>query len=383
MNCLSWNCRGLGNQPTVRQFDWLIKQKKPELVFIMESKLMETEWTPILQKSGFENLFVIDCDNDDGGRKGGLGLLWTSELQVTIKTSSRHHILASVDNQCNSIWDFCGVYGWSRTEEHHHTWELLRKISLEIGDKWLCGGDFNETLYHFEKKGGNLKADSRLCAFRDVVDSCGLQDLGFSGDPFTWSNNQRGEDHITERLDRFFGNEAWIECFPGYVVTHLTRKSSDHCPVLLSLDRDEEDVRPRSKPFRYEAMWLKDERCKPFCNNLWQQGGLLESATDFKQKIEDMGVELKQWEKREFGHIRKRCKELREELGDLQKPSNDPYTKDKQRLVEAELDDLHSKEEIMWKQRSRVDWLVDGDRNTGFFHRVAEGRKKRNHIREI
>ncbi|XP_057791239.1 uncharacterized protein LOC131008372 [Salvia miltiorrhiza] len=37
----------------------------------------------------------------------------------------------------------------------------------------------------------------------------------------------------------------------------------------------------------------------------------------------------------------------------------------------------------MWKQRSGADWLEEGDRNTGYFHKVAEGRKKRNHIKEI
>ncbi|XP_057787364.1 uncharacterized protein LOC131004671 [Salvia miltiorrhiza] len=66
----------------------------------------------------------------------------------------------------------------------------------------------------------------------------------------------------------------------------------------------------------------------------------------------------------------------------MQKPSRDPFTKEQQQALEND-DDLLQKEEIMWKQRSRADWMAEGDRNTGFFHRVAEGRKKRNNIREI
>ena len=42
--------------------------------------------------------------------------------------------------------------------------------------------------------------------------------------------------------------------------------------------------------------------------------------------------------------------------------------------------ELHHREELMWRQRSRVQWLSKGDKNIHFFHQHASRRKKKNKI---
>ncbi|KAL2931647.1 hypothetical protein RDABS01_037057 [Bienertia sinuspersici] len=44
------------------------------------------------------------------------------------------------------------------------------------------------------------------------------------------------------------------------------------------------------------------------------------------------------------------------------------------------MDELENREELYWRQRSRQDWLKNGDKNTAFFHAKAKQRVARNNI---
>ncbi|KAJ8750222.1 hypothetical protein K2173_014137 [Erythroxylum novogranatense] len=48
--------------------------------------------------------------------------------------------------------------------------------------------------------------------------------------------------------------------------------------------------------------------------------------------------------------------------------------------LQAELEDILDNEEILWRQKSRCEWLADGDRNTKYYHSRTMARRRRNKI---
>jgi hypothetical protein len=50
--------------------------------------------------------------------------------------------------------------------------------------------------------GSHERAEWQMLGFREAVDNCDLQDLGYVGIPYTWDNKQQGEANVKVRLDR-------------------------------------------------------------------------------------------------------------------------------------------------------------------------------------
>jgi exonuclease III len=151
MSIISWNCRGLGNLRSVRELCRLVKQKKPILVFLMETKLRKEKMENVRCKLGFSSMFVVDSV----GRSGGLALFWGEETCVTIQNFSQRHINGVIRISDSAMpWKFTGFYGHPDVAKRDEAWALLRYLAHLDPIPWMCIGDFNEIVENSEKWGG-------------------------------------------------------------------------------------------------------------------------------------------------------------------------------------------------------------------------------------
>ena len=167
-------------------------------------------------------------------RNGGLALLWMEEVNLHIQTFTLHHIDALILNDPNTPWRLTGFYGWPEEQRKHESWKLLRHLHSQHSVPWVCVGDFNEILTSEEKQGGLPKSLNLMQDFRASLLHCGLVDLGFQGNIFTWNNGRHGEEFVQERLDRACATDGWRELFPYYRVTNIQASYSDHVPILIT-----------------------------------------------------------------------------------------------------------------------------------------------------
>ena len=224
MNCLSWNCRGLGNPCTVQELARLVRAKAPTAVFLMETWSNEDYLEILRCKLQFSNKLVVRSNK----KGGGLALFWNNDLNAFIKSYSCSHIDAVINEGMSNAWRLTGVYGAPETHNRSETWDLLLRLNGLYQLPWCCLGDFNEVIKLEEQHGRHLRPAHQMQAFRDVLDECGLVDLGFNGFPFTWCNNRNPPNTTWVRLDRAVSTTDWLMRYPCARVDHLDVIKSDH-----------------------------------------------------------------------------------------------------------------------------------------------------------
>jgi len=380
MILLSWNCRGLGNPRRVRALHRLVRVKKPKMVFLMETKLMSKKMEAIRIKLGFEGMFVVDCL----GRSGGLALMWKSDAQVTIQNFSRGHINAVIkDGDDAKIWKLTGFYGNPDTARRPVSWALLRHLARLSPVPWLCLGDFNEIISAAEKYSSTTRPPNQMRAFKEALEDGGLSDLGFSGPKFTWCNGRSGEEFTRERLDRALANQAWTAIYNVVKVNVLHRCSSDHHPLLVDFSHSQDVRWGKSKLFKYEASWAKQQGHQEVINKVWRvKQRHLSPWEDIQGKLRGCRRSLKQWVRKQGHSVEEQIQKLEEDLHKIQMQEN-LSSPGREGPLKEELNSLMEQEELRWKQRAKENWLTYGDRNSRFFHASANQKYCRSRISVI
>ncbi|KAL4296847.1 hypothetical protein GQ457_12G013350 [Hibiscus cannabinus] len=345
----------------------------PDLVFLCETRLYKNKTEQVRRQLGMVGGLEVEWSESCVG----LMLLWQDTLQVTLRSYSQWHIDVMVDDG-QFPFRFIGIYGSCYREKKKEVWELLDSLGQQQESPWLIGGDLNEILDKSEKEGGRRRPRVDMNEFRDALNRNGLWDIRPTVGWFTWQTGESARVFMKERLDRFAASISWLQKYEQCTINTEFTDKSDHYFLLLDTEGLCNRDRRRDDYFRFDTCWMDDDECEAKVREAW-----LEQSSSTLRKIKSVGSKLGPWQKAKRSSTFQKKKLLRDKIDRLMMEEISETNFEALKLAKQELKKVLDTEERYWRQRSRVQWLKAGDRNTTFFHARANGRRKKNMVKGI
>ncbi|XP_019154348.1 PREDICTED: uncharacterized protein LOC109150827 [Ipomoea nil] len=186
----------------------------------------------------------LGFDYTFAGVNDKLWLFWNSDLALTFEYESDKSVSVSCGHATIpfAFW-LSFVYAKTRDRLRVPLWAELLSVSNKIpsGVPWSVVGDFNCLLNVDEKKGGLPYPHRKTTDIRECVSTRDLIESYAYGSPNTSWNGRRKDAAIWMRLDRFLYTSEWESIFTTSI-QHLSRTTSDHCPLLVTSEELEDKV---------------------------------------------------------------------------------------------------------------------------------------------
>ncbi|KAI9157503.1 hypothetical protein LWI28_023591 [Acer negundo] len=339
INVLFWNCRGIRGKPTKRVLRELCRLHRPALVCIVEPMV---DFSSI--SSGFwssHGLLLVGM-NDRGGL---IPTIWVficalfPEAQIVHCHDQHLTVSFSIGSR---VHYFTFVYASTSAMVRRSLWQSLRDMISWVSSSWLVVGDFNAVLGAHEALGSRSPTRGSYEDFRLMIDDCDLVGICSQGARFTWVRGRSNHTRVDRRLDRVLVSDGCISCWREISCVALRRICSDHSPLFLRLS-DFEVSSQRS--FQFQSMWLEHPDFIAIIRRIWSSPVV---GSPLQLDLSNRGF------------------------------SNDLFIAEAS--VHSELDVLLRRQKCFFRDRSRVRWLRDGDRNSSFFHASIKRRLYRNTI---
>ncbi|KAK4384660.1 hypothetical protein Sango_3038700 [Sesamum angolense] len=236
------------------------------------------------------------------------------------------------------------VYGANEVSARRELWQGLIDLAVAVGNEpWLVGGDFNAVLDLSEVSGASGDIRVAMNEFNDCILQTGLLPLPMQGERFTWHNCSLDGRSLWKRLDRLLGTavicsslfrfDNYLALSPGFLtsVHSIWRHPVVGTPMYL-VTRKLKALKP---------VFRQQRRCKGDLEmNVKLAAGFLEVAQNILQFDRHNSLLL---------FLEHCC-----------------------RLVYLKASKL---EQVMLRQRVKLQWLKGGDQCSRiFFRRVATRR---------
>ncbi|KAL4564907.1 hypothetical protein LXL04_028983 [Taraxacum kok-saghyz] len=242
------------------------------------------------------------------------------------------------------------VYAENDYRNRRILWEYLCIHHLLVRDEpWPVSGDFNQILNPGEST-RSASHDSSMVDFQKCIEDTNLLDINTTGLYYTWNQKPRGIGGLLRKLDRTMGNTNILSLFPRINVMYKPYGISDHSPAIIDFPIEGHEM---------YKVFQKLKNLKPPIRKLSQQLGNPSKKVEF---------------------LRTEVEKIQEQL------DRDTHNEDLSLDHAAYLDEYTkalSEEESLLRQKAKIKWLTEGDRNTKYYHKVIKERHNRHRINSI
>ncbi|XP_019462952.1 PREDICTED: uncharacterized protein LOC109361876 [Lupinus angustifolius] len=362
---LSWNIRGAINKDGRQHARYLVRMFKPLIIVLMKTHYQFSRAEYLWNSLGYVKSGIVEAV---GHARGIWVLLAMDNVLCTIVVNSCNQAI-SLKLQCSSKeWIFSAIYASSSSRDCELLWDYLLSFHSSVQLPWLLLGDFNEVFLSSEVR-GDFFNHSHAHRFSQVLERCGLMDIGAIGSQFTWFRREVIGCSIAKKLDRGLCDNAWGIAFPRGMSRILFSCIQIIVPcwfgvvaILMAFAIDP-SVRCGGHNVVHEA-WLKGN-------------------VDVVEGLHRVREDAIQFNNNTFGNIFQRKRRVKARIRGVQLRLLDFVDRHLVRLdiqLRREYNNILKQKELLWFLKSREQWVKFGDRNTKFFHTQTIIRRKRNNI---
>jgi len=382
MKILMWNVRGANGLGRALMIRGRIQEAKPDIVCLVEHKVKSKNLTRF-KNAIWTNAWAANDMVVDSGR---ILVLWNEEvvdLKVTFESPQMLHF-KGLWRQEGTDFELTAIYGENGHIDRRKMWEDLKMVEPHNLKPWIVGGDFNCIRWPNEKCGGSGMNEIAAKEFNECIDNLQLLEMAATGAPFTWTNSSEGEARIDTRIDRILMNHAWLQEFPEAYYVVGERDLSDHAMMTMTT---EGEVKRKRKMFKFENHWTDHEEFLGIVKEAWKTWVAGTPMYRMIAKQHEVKKALKKWSANKFGNIVHKVGEATSHLANVRRrkeevPADASLVREEE-VAKEDLNRILAREESIIRQKSRVKWLKEGDRNTRFFHAHLRVRRATNKVRRV
>ncbi|GJY43059.1 RNA-directed DNA polymerase, eukaryota [Tanacetum coccineum] len=291
--------------------------------------------------------FEFEC-GPSMGNSGGILCVWDPRMFRKHNSTISDYFVAIQGDWIPNAKKYLiiSVYAPQEFSEKRMLWSYLNHVIDSWSGETILMGDFNEVRSK-EERFGTIFNNHNAIAFNSFISSGGLVEVPLGGCAFTWCHKSGNK---MSKLDRFLISEGLMGSCPNITSITLDRYLSDHRPILL-----------REVCYDYGPI--------PF---LHEEVEIFKGADSIRDKKES---------------ARMKKSNLKGMLNDIDLLIDDKKVDqellNKRVHVMNSLHDLEKLEATKIAQKVKINWSIEGDENSKYFHGMLNKKRNQHAIRGI